>query len=171
VSEFGSLTRHELRSASHALQWSPERLRRKVLGRGAHQFIENFDLGLRANHILKDGSDSGIPDLGIRGWWSDLYARIAGMSGPASVLVLQLNASLGVKDETELRELVEDGRKFRDSSRDATLSPRQYGDMALDMVEKVMRLDADFAALVRERIGTNGRAQDAPSTNGHSNGD
>jgi hypothetical protein len=159
-----------------ALRWVPDRFKRKVIGSTARQVMDNIRLGVSANLRDKNGNiaigtdENGklgpIPDLDRRATWTEIVLRVMGIGGTQSQLVVALFAEVGVKDKDELLALAEAGRRFRDEANNATLSPVDYGTLALDMVERVMRLDDGFAATVRQRLGMHGQAHDAPHVNG-----
>ena len=147
-----------------------QRLRFNVAN--AREFVVsgNYDAFKREFAAAFDATDEdGQPDYHTRMEAVKLYAQVAGFVGTQSTFLLQLNASLGVKNEEELRQFVEAGRKFLDSEQDASLTAEQYGQIALDMLIRVAPkapalIDSAIERLTAIRGSTT--AQDAPSANG-----
>ena len=135
------------------------------------EFAAAFDAVEPERFDAKTGQvvGGGGPDYHTRMEAVKLYAQVAGFVGTQSTFLLQLNASLGVKNEEELRQFVEAGRKFLDSEQDASLTAEQYGQIALDMLIRVAPkapalIDSAIERLTAIRGSTT--AQDAPSANG-----
>lgn len=172
------MTRSTLNRTADAMRWLPDALKGRIVTGNATQVLKNFKLGMNADlrdrngnvaiEVTATGETQPIPDLAERRAWTELVARIAGMAGTQSQALVVLLGELGVRDQSELRDVVEAGKRFRSEAENASLSPREYGNLALDMVERVMRLDDEFAALARERISGRTTGNGLPHVNGDS---
>ena len=101
----------------------------------------------------RDGGDPRIVLAAIRELRAnlELVGRLKGELVASGTMAVFMR--FGVRDEAELGELVEAGRKFRETTNDTTMTPLDYGELALEMLVKVMPLDAQFAERAQERIG------------------
>ena len=165
------LTRHEMNRTSHMMQWLPDRLKSRIVGGNWRQLIANFKLGMSANLLTRQGHDSGLPDLAERRAWSELVLRTAGMVGPQSTIMVALLGEIGVKDNDELRELVESGRRMRQLRDDASISHEAMRDNALELLRDLIRLHPEWRDGVLEMLGAVSHATVLESENGSTKGD
>lgn len=122
---------------------------------------QNYDAALRE---LSSAIDTGAP------WAIRCWLECVGAVGSTQQVIINLNAQLGVRDESELRELVEAGRKVRESHNDVSKAASDLIDDGLALAELAARkvpLTVEQGSRA-DRLPREGRtlAQDAPHVNG-----
>lgn len=153
---------------ANAMRFAPDKLRDAVVGKNWSKFVERFAEAFDAC------TPEGDPDHRARGQAQALYAQISGMVGPQSQIIVQLNASLGVRDEAELRELVDAGRRYREAESNATITAQDLWPKAAQALllcaPRMARSEVEsLAQRLMAMIGTD-HGDGAPSENGAEHG-
>ena len=160
------LSQRDVRRAANAIRWSPDAGKNKLLGSNWGQFAATFAA------LLK--SEDERVALGA----CNLYAAIAGMTGTTSRIIIELNQKLGVRNEDELRELVDMGRTARRNAQDATFTIEQCYADAMELLMACVARRPELGQAAVERLGAARVAEvaapaeepDGVSGNGRGNG-
>lgn len=81
-----------------------------------------------------------------------LYCELAEAVGPAQSIIVSLNATLGVKDQDELRNLVESGKRMAQLRDSLESDPAAFLEEGLALVESVLRMQPDKTPEVMKRL-------------------
>ena len=137
------LSPRERRQVANSFRLMPDRLRERIMARNYKRFFvafyEAFDAVEPDRYDAKTGAvvGGGGPDHRIRMEAVKLYAEIAGLKGTESRIIFQLNTTLGVKNESELREMVELGKRFAASRNGDGQSPEALWPRVAQLAEMI----------------------------------
>ena len=160
---------------AHALRHAPAEIKRR--------WVEEFseDASVAMGRLLR-GASHVCPECGYDGRRIDknghhyacgceepnvqavrLYCELAGAVGAQNTFILQLNQTLGIRDEAELRSLVESGRRLQTLTADATSSLESFRDEALGVLLDCLSVRPEWRGDVLARLGVKALPE---STNG-----
>ena len=164
------LNKREQRQLQNAMRYAPEKIKGELVGRNHGKFQERFAESFDAEKGCAKCGTLAV-DYSVRLEACKTYGAFAGMLGSQSQIILNLNASLGVRDEAELRELVESGRALKRSEQDVSKTVGDIADETIQLLADCIRRDPTIAARARaaiDAVAPQGRtaAMDEPSMNG-----
>jgi hypothetical protein len=156
--KINGMTKHDQRSLANTMRGEPEILRKLLTRDNDRAFVQRMSDGIRS------------PRVDIALGYLKLYAEIKGIIGTRSALVLQINATLGVRNEDELRELVAAGRRLKDRT-DTTKTPLEYGRDAIQLLALCARKEPGLLVEVEAMLHALRGASSAEVIEGSTNGD
>ena len=104
---------------------------------------KNYDAALEA---LAKSIKLGEP------WAIRCWLEAAGAVGAMQQVIVNMHTSLGVRDESELRELVDSGRKLQALQRDADASLESYWSDATQLIRLCMRTNPEWLDRLRSFV-------------------
>jgi len=90
--------------------------------------------------------------LGGEPWALRCWLEAAGAVGAMQQVIVNMHTSLGVRDESELRELVDSGRKLQALQRDADASLESYWSDATQLIRLCMRTNPEWLDRLRSIV-------------------
>jgi hypothetical protein len=125
------------------------------------EFVDgNFDAALAGLKRAIEGDSIPCQRCGQTGapepWALRAWLEAAGVVGSMQQVIIQLTASLGVRDETEARALIESGREAKRLAADATSSLADFESAGCDLLQSVLKHAPERRAAIAARLGLRG---------------
>lgn len=134
-----------------------------------------FALERYAPYVVKQAFVQGNYDVALAAlaesirlrepWALRAWLEAAGVVGAMSQVVVQVHQSLGVRDERELAELVESGRRMEQLKADASTSLEEYANEAAEMLLQVFRERPELREGVMMKLNGTQSAESKPMPN------